>query len=34
MEKALEEKKGSTTPGKNEKPQTVSQLSETSRKRL
>ena len=34
MEKALEEKKGSTTPGKNEKPQTVSQLSQTSQKKL
>ena len=34
MEKTLEEKKGSTTPGKNEKPQTVSQLPQTSQKKL
>jgi hypothetical protein len=34
MEKALDEKKSSTTPGKDEKPQTVSQLSQTSQKKL
>jgi len=34
MEKALEEKERSTTPGKNEKPQTVSQLSRTGQKKL
>jgi outer membrane protein OmpA-like peptidoglycan-associated protein len=34
LEKALEDKKSSTTPGKNEKPPTVSQLSQTSQKKL
>ena len=34
MEKALQEKRKSTTSGKNGKPQTISQLSQTSHKKL
>jgi hypothetical protein len=34
MEKALQEKRKSATPGKNGKPQTISQLSQTSHKKL
>jgi outer membrane protein OmpA-like peptidoglycan-associated protein len=34
MEKALQEKRKSTTPGKNGKPQTISQLSQTSQNKL
>jgi outer membrane protein OmpA-like peptidoglycan-associated protein len=34
MEKALQEKRKSATPGKNGKPQTISQLSQTSQNKL